>query len=727
MRCLLWICLIGLWPGLAPAADVAMRAERLRPGESLRLDGRLDHPAWQRAPAHAAFVEIDPELGADPLQATTVQLLGDDEALYVGIRAHDDAPEPARAPWVRHDQVSRSQDHVTVYLDAIGHRRAAQFFRVNAAGSLADGKHTAADDHEDLAPDFDWDAAVQRTPEGWTAVLRLPFAALRFAEAAEQPWRMLVVRSLPRAQLHLLASAPVARDAASLLEGLQPLQGVQLPSAHAFLSLRPSLTWRHTRARPHTADAGTAVDASLDIKWRPHAELVVDATLNPDFSQVALDVPQLAGNARFALLLEEKRPFFFESSDLLRSPTDALYTRSISDPRGGLRATWRGSQVACTLFAVDDRGGGSVLLPGAFGTGLAAQPASRVMAGRAQLDAGGHQGGLLLAARRYEGGRGENTVIGPDWTWRSDGHWQWRAQWLQAHTTARAGADGQLRRGPAQDGGRRWLQALYLRDRDEFSLGMDDIDAGFRHDSGFVGQAGTRKLSAWAARGWGGVGPFNEFWLNTEAWQVTDKASGRTVERKLRPGLWLTAPRVVEAWFELHLDSHQRLAADQPWLAERFADFGAVLAPSAAWPLLEVDAGAGRMADAVEGVVRRGQRLQLRSQFRAGPRLEIEPRWNEARLRGQGLPAYRERALQLLAVWHLGPRSHLRAIVQRQSLARGPAEDPPLNSGSLTWSWRHSAGTVLYVGASRGRDGEQRTQEAFVKLQLDMALARQFF
>lgn len=614
--------------GAEPVAG-ALHVERLRPGESLTLTGRLDHPAWQRAAAHGAFVEIEPALDAAPSHATTVQVLSDDDALYVGIVARDSEPGVIRAPWVRHDQVTRTQDYVGVYLDPIGSQRAAQFFRVNAAGSLADGMHTAADDHEDLAPDFDWDAAVHRGPEGWTAVLRLPFAALRFAHNPAAPWRLLVVRSRPRGQQHLFASARVPRESTSLLDALQPLQGLVPPGDHGFFSIRPSATWRHVQANlqgdvPGDGTGitpGASVQASLDLKWRPRAELVVDATLNPDFSQVALDVPQLAGNARFALLLEEKRPFFFESSDLLRSPTDALYTRSITDPRGGLRATWRSARVAGSVFAVDDRGGGAVLLPGPYGTETAEQPASRVVAGRTQWDAGAHQAGLLLATRRYEADRGENTVVGPDWTWRSPGNWQWRAQWLQADTTARAvaGHSGpELRRGPAQRGGRRWLQAMYLGDREEFSVSVDDTDAGFRHDSGFVGQAGTRKATVWAARGWGGVGPLNELWVNTQAWQTVDKTHGRTVERKFRPGLWLTAPGVVEAWFEVHLDSHQRLSADQPWLAERFADFGAVLAPGASWPLLEIDAGAGRMVDAEEGIVRPGQRWQLRSQFRLG-------------------------------------------------------------------------------------------------------------
>ena len=46
----------------------------------------------------------------------------------------------------------------------------------------------------------------------------------------------------------------------------------------------------------------------------------------------------------------EKRPFFLESSDLLVSPTDALYTRSVNDPRWGLRATWRGERASGTAM-----------------------------------------------------------------------------------------------------------------------------------------------------------------------------------------------------------------------------------------------------------------------------------------------------------------------------------------------------------------------------------------
>ena len=76
-----------------------------------------------------------------------------------------------------------------------------------------------------------------------------------------------------------------------------------------------------------------------ESKWRQRADWVFDATLNPDFSQVELDVPQLAGNARFALSPQEKRGFFLESTDVLDRPLAAFSSRSVTDPRWGVRAT----------------------------------------------------------------------------------------------------------------------------------------------------------------------------------------------------------------------------------------------------------------------------------------------------------------------------------------------------------------------------------------------------
>ena len=724
--------------------DLTITAARLLPGEQIKLDGTLAHPAWQRAPVFDRFVEKAPDNGAMPSQRTRVQVLFDDRALYVGVTALDTNPEQMRDLAVRHDGVIRTQDFVVVYIDAIGTRSSAQWFRVNAAGSVADGMHTASDDSEDFAPDFDWDAAAARLPQvagesgGWTAVMRLPFASLRFAEG-RQDWRIMVARRLPRQQFHLFSSVPIPRDAASFIATLQPLAGVELPASHQFLSLRPGLTVRHSQ-RPGatgTTERKTEAEASLDLKWRPRAELVLDATLNPDFSQVELDVPQLAGNSRFALFLAEKRPFFFESADLLRTPTEALYTRSFTQPRGGLRATWRGPQWAGSAFAIRDEGGGLVLLPGAFATDYAEQPASDSLTVRARSDTGTLALGGIASARRYEAGRGDNTVLGPDVGWQISPQWRMRGQWLHSRTTALPDATGRLQAAAGVDGDRLRLRALRQTGSSETTLGLDDISTGFRHDSGFVNQAGIRRIEAFQSLGWQGLGPFNEFYLNVNAYQVRDRASGAVVQQVIRPGLWSTAARNLEWWLEFYAQSSLRTSAQAPRLEERYLSTGLVMTPASWFPLVDVSIDLGRLADTAAGPVvagvpagevRPGGRFNLSARLRPLRALELEPRFSGAWLERDGTRTYRETAQQWLAVWHFDARHTLRGIVQRRTLDRLAesgvvAEQHLSRTESLTYAWRRSAGTRLYLGFSRSREGRvapSRLNEAFLKLEVDV-------
>jgi hypothetical protein len=742
----------------------ALQALRLRHGERLPLDGTLAHPAWQRAPVHDQFVEKFPATGGPPSQATRVRVLFDDLALYVGIEALDSEPALIRAPLVRHDGVNRTQDFVMVFIDAIGNRQSAQFFRVNASGSLADGMHTAADDHEDFSPDFDFDAAAARNDAGYTAVLRIPFASLRFTthtsadgSLAAQPWRILVARRLPRDQAYLYTSVLVPRDAPSFIDTMQPLQGVSLPEAHQFLTLRPSVTARVERQQPGAGAATRtrAISASLDVKWRPLQEWVVDATLNPDFSQVALDVPQLAGNTRFALQFPETRPFFFEASDLLRSPSDAIYTRSFTEPRAGLRGTWRGARLAGSAIALDDRGGGLVLLPGAYGTELAEQPASQSLVARLRGDGpvpGSGSGpalqwGLVAAQRRYADERGHNAVLGPDLGWQISDAWRLRAQWLGSDTTALAVGD-QLRRGPAVRSQRALAKLFYQTDQVEGELSLDELGSGFRDDVGFVAQSGVHQRRARAARAWHGLGPFNEFWIEAIAERSDDRRSGALVSQDIRPGVWLTGANNLEAWLYLHGLAPPwaalRTAAAAPLLEQRYLQGGLTLTPAVWAPLLEAELQWGQLADVSAQRVRPGGLASLSLNTRLLPRLELEPRLSYGWLRQDGQSVYTEAAHQLLARWHFNARQTLRAIVQYSALDRQAeaaqgaspavaAQRSRSTTGSLTWAWRQTAGTVLYVGASSLRDGPDtagstsRGAEAFVKLQVDVDELRQRF
>jgi hypothetical protein len=209
----------------------------------------------------------------------------------------------------------------------------------------------------------------------------------------------------------------------------------------------------------------------------------------------------------------------------------------------------------------------------------------------------------------------------------------------------------------------------------------------------------------------------------------TDGArSGEVVEQSVFPGFWSNAARNLEWWAELHGVSQTRSAAGAALLRQRFLATGLVMTPAAWFPLLDTSVEVGRLADTVADEVRPGLRWNLSARCARWPRLELEPSLSLAWLRKDGQRAYDESAAQLLGVWHLGPRSNLRAIVQRSRLTRrdeAGAEGlrDAQSVGSLTWTWRQSAGTVLYVGATRSSSGAaapSRDKELFIKLQLDV-------
>lgn len=282
------------------------------------------------------------------------------------------------------------------------------------------------------------------------------------------------------------------------------------------------------------------------------------------------------------------------------------------------------------------------------------------------------------------------------------------------------------------------LVAVRQTDHGETFVEVDEIGTGFRHDTGFVNQAGVRKLEAFQSVGWPGLGPFNEFYVNLEARHVRDRRTGAVVHETLRPGLWFTARRNVEGWLHLYGHARSRTSARAAPLAERYVSGGLTMTPATWFPLVESSLDIGRLADTAagplvggvpQGEVRRGARLNLSARLRPLRALEFEPRVNTARLQRDGELAYRETMQQWLAVWHFDARHNLRAIVQRAALERRAepgvaATDALSRTESLTYAWRLSAGTRVYLGGTRTRSGSPvpaTSSEAFIKLELDTA------
>ncbi len=709
-----------------PVTFAAHVAVPMAAGERIALDGRLDDPVWLRAPVHSDFWQTDPPLADGPRAAsigTTVQFAFDTHAMYVGVRAFDPEPQRIEAPFVRYDKVFRDQDFVVVYIDAIGAGKAAQWFRVSARGAIADGTHTAANDFEDFAPDFEWDAAAAIDEGGYTVEMRIPFSTLRFPQQQSAPWRVMLGRRMPREQTLLFLSVPLRRDQSSFIAAIEPLQGLERAPAAASLQLTPTLTVRRVDERPQQLSHRNQVDPGIDVKWRPRADWVLDATINPDFSQVELDIPQLSGNRRFALLLIEKRPFFLESSDLFELPTDALYSRAITDPKWGARATYRGARLGGTLLSTRDDGGGFVLLPGPFSTALASQPPSRASNGRLRWGDADLALGLVATDRSYEDA-GFNRTIGPDLVWQVSGHDKLRAQVLGSSSTALDDGVGGLRRGDEQNG--TLLEASWRRQLSisEMNLRVSRIGDGFRNDNGFHAQSGFRRVNGDINYKWFEASPFNEVTPFLTAAQSVALNGGATIARDLIPGLFIGGARGLELELQWQGLRHERVSTTGPLHQPRRVFLRATGSPSRWWTLATVTVEHGERIDVTADRVRDGSVLFAEGRLRLHPRLELEPRYERAWLRGDTTRrVLDESAARMLADAHFSPRDSLRLIVQRGAAVRidegsisGFSEARRI--GSLIYAHRQAAGRVVFVGATQARSSDgSRADEWFGKMQ----------
>ena len=707
--------ILGSFALCAPPAS-AIEAYRLGAGERIVLDGNLDEGAWARAALLDRFWEIFPQDNVEASVRTEARFAHDGQALYVAIRAFEPDMSQLRAPFARRDNVLRDQDMIVLNVDPVGNRKFAHFFRVNPRGSVGDGLYNEDTGTEDFSPDIEFEVVTGRFAGGWTAEFRIPFSSLRYGDPPSKQWSVMVFRNYPRDQLYRYTTSKLPKDSSCFLCLNEPLTGLDdLPVAR-HLQLTPNVTVRRVEVRePAGRSAENDVVPSLDIKWRPRADVVVDATINPDFSQVELDTPQLSGNAQFALFFPEKRPFFLEGADILEAPMRAIYTRSVTDPSWGLRGTQRASGFDGTVLVTRDDGGGLVLLPNTYGTGFARQDFKSVATfarGRWQTQAGG-TAGALFTDRTLEGGA-YNRVAGPDLVWFADTVDRFRGQLLGSWTTALP-SGGTLAKGEMQSGhavlvdwnhrGALWDQYLVFR----------DVGPEFRADNGFIEQNGYRTLYSETSRKFRNAWGLNEVapYLNAE-YKVTP--GGSVLYQQNNFGIRMSLPRATSIWAEARPNN---LVAVREGGGLRKRDqvyFGIESNPFPWWAKLFSEVAYGDRLDVANNRIGKGAFVTFQANFRPHARAELEYRIDDDTIDSlepvEGSKRIiHQRIQQLLALWHFSARDSLRTIWQEAVFKRAPSlwtapvyarEDT--TTLSVVYGHRRGIGTSFYVGATFSRD-----------------------
>ena len=721
---------------------------------TIRLDGALNDAAWATTTPHATFRRFRPDTENDvgPYR-TEVRVIMERGALVFGIRAWDPEPAKIRAPLARRDQIFPDQDAITVWLDTGGRSEVAQFVRVNAAGSIADGIYQASDDDEDATPDFhDVEVATQRLKDGYSVELRWPLSVLRYPLKGKLPWGLMVTRRVPRETSMAFSSTPLEKN--------QPHMLMQLQRFDVDGPLRDQLDHQqHLRIRAEgtarTLDDGdgkrqTTANLGLELQWRPRADWVIDAIVKPDFSQVELDEPQLAGNTRFALFQSEKRTFFLESSDVVgQIPPDnlgisrgllAFYSRAVADPHWGLRSTYRGNESEATALVLRDAGGGVVLRPDAFGTkNYAVGQASRVVFGRyrSQLGEKASVAGVLSLR---EWGDGISTQVGGvDAQVKLDDVNQIRGHVLFSNDSTALPDAGEavlhtVARGPIRAGTATWLNWRHRGDDWRWSAHWEQISPRFVNDNGFVPQSGIQRSTLDLTR------LIHTEHKNISAWELLlrashtrateDSATGvahtQLASELLQPGMWIMNPAETEAWVYLNLD-RTRTRSGGTVRQPRSVLLGAAAHPGPRLTFVSLEATVGERVDVEADRVGQGYSANTQVTWRDtwGPwGLELEQRASVGRIQDpQGNAALDESSTQTKLVLHIHAEQAVRLVVQKQSFSRtADASIPTSHSNSriatLAWLARSGALRGWSLGTSWAQEsGQSAKRELFVKYQ----------
>src|SRR5256886_3448103 len=354
----------------ASAAFAQRRAEPTPPAQTIPLS-RI--PRVTRPPkltdfidGHAREAELTvtdfrqniPGDGDPASEQTTAYLSYDQKNLYVVFECKD-ASGAVRAHLSKREDLDQD-DGVGVFLDTFHDKHRAYYYFSNPLGIQQDAIYTEGQGY-DFSFDTVWNAEGRLTRDGYVVWFAIPFKSLRFSHEPEQTWGVALYRTILRKSEYDYWPY-VTQRVQGLAQQFAPVSGLEHVSPGRNIQLIPYglLASSHFLNQPTNGTAPGFSDvfehrAGLDAKFVAKDALTFDVTLNPDFSQVESDDPQVTVNQRFAVLFPEKRPFFIENAGFFQTPVDLFFSRKIVDPQFGARMTGKAGDWTLGALVIDDR------------------------------------------------------------------------------------------------------------------------------------------------------------------------------------------------------------------------------------------------------------------------------------------------------------------------------------------------------------------------------------
>ncbi|MEE9407977.1 MAG: DUF5916 domain-containing protein [Polaribacter sp.] len=304
---------------------------------SIKIDGKIDEQVWATLPEYTDFYNYLPtDIGLAENQ-TSVKLFHNGEYLFVSAIYYD-TTEKTQVNTLKRDASIFLSDSFVIILDTQNQQQNGYFFALNSLGNQTDGLVSRVNDSYNLS--FSWNTIWQSktTLNGRKKQyeLAIPLKSLNFNSDTNTFGIQFYVRDIKNNSWTILKN--VKRNFANFdLRFTKKFKIENLPNkATSRFALTPSTTTNYAKDVGNNSSE-TNFTPSLDVQYNVTSSLKLDATINPDFSQIDVD-QQVTNLTRFSIFFPERRNFFLENSDLFSNlgvgDVKPFYSRRIGAESG---------------------------------------------------------------------------------------------------------------------------------------------------------------------------------------------------------------------------------------------------------------------------------------------------------------------------------------------------------------------------------------------------------
>lgn len=302
-----------------------------------RIDGKLDEAAWSNVPEASDFFQYEPFNDRPASLPTTVKLIYDDNAIYIGAELYDPHPDSILTELgIRDADNNLNADQFSIDINPYNDGVNGFTFKVSASGVQTDvnrsgrrrrGPGTSGDINWDAV----WDSDVKITEDGWSVEIEIPYSALRFPDKDVQEWSINFWRDLRR-HTELSSWNFVDREVRNQMNYLGTLKGIEGVKPPLRLAFYPYISGYIEKSAQEDSWRRT-LNGGMDLKWGITESFTMDVTLIPDFGQVKTD-EKILNLSPFEVRYTERRQFFTEGTELFQR-ANLVYSRRIgSKPIG---------------------------------------------------------------------------------------------------------------------------------------------------------------------------------------------------------------------------------------------------------------------------------------------------------------------------------------------------------------------------------------------------------